>query len=87
MHCICSGLWFRDNITANCVPGSWEVACKTTWPQNVWRQFVTCDRGAEGEVEVGSVAALGAQKRSDAADGFFIVNAEAAAAIVPWPLS
>lgn len=29
-HCICSGLWFPDSLTANCVPGSREVACKIT---------------------------------------------------------
>lgn len=50
------------------------MVCKITRPRNVWRQLVTCDRGAEGEVEVGSVAALGAQRRSDAADGFFALG-------------
>lgn len=29
-HCICSGLWFPDSLTANCVPGSREVACEIT---------------------------------------------------------
>lgn len=33
-----------------------------------------CDRGTEEEVEVGSVAAFCAQRRSDAADGFFALG-------------
>lgn len=87
-HCICSGLWFPDSVTANCVPGSREVACEIT---QCWGGGTLCH--TRWGTEVGGGEALCARLTSGAtvqygsSDGLCSLGHQSCVVARPWLLS